>query len=176
MRNKKINIEDFKELVDSRKKTKVDKEADSLALLNARRKSFEKSSNSEQMVMNLYRLKLMLEDEVKTEELKSEFYTYSSTYVDLLYETRKSFASDIGFSETQLSLILSGKRPPTEEFVSKIRIHSSEIYKKLNINFNSFNWFIIYYSDRMHDYLNTHKKDKISLKNINKSIHSLKVE
>jgi len=170
MHKEKINIEDFKELVDSRKKSKDEKNADSLALLNARRESFENSNSADQMVMHLYRLKLMLEEEAKTEELTSKFHTYSSTYVDLLYKTRKSFASDIGFSETQVSLILSGRRPATEEFVSKIRTHSSKIYQKINIDFNSLNWFTVYHLDKMHDYLNTHKKDKVSLKNINNII------
>lgn len=171
MNTKKINLEDFKELIDSRKANKADK----VRLLSARHKSFEKSTNAEQMIVQLYRLKLMLDEEVKTEELKSGFHIYASIYVDLIYKTRKSFAVDIGFSETQLSLILSGNRPATEEFVSKIRIHSSKIYQKLGIDFNALNWFTIYHLDRMHNYLNNHKKEKVSLKNINKAIKSLHV-
>jgi hypothetical protein len=176
MSEERINIEDFKELIDSRNTTKAEKKADSQALLWARLNSREKSSSENEVVMSLYRLKLMMEDEAKTEELKSAFYTYSSAYVDLLYKTRKSFASDINFSETQLSLILTGKRPPTNEFVSKIRLHSSKIYKKLNIDFNPSNWFTIYHLDRMTDYLNSHKSDKISLENINKNITSLRIK
>ena len=172
--HEKIDIEDFKELIDSRKISKAEKEADKKSLLKARFESLKKRSGTEQKVMDLYRLKLLLEEEAKTEKLTSEFYTYSSAYVDLVYDTRKSFATDINFSETQVSLILSGKRPATEEFVSKIKAHSNEVFKKLNINFNSHNWFTIYYLDRMHTYLNNNKKDNISFKNIN--ISSLKIK
>lgn len=176
MSKERINIEDFKELIDSRKKSKAEKKADSEALLIARLNSREKSPSEDEIIMSLYRLKLMMEDEAKTEELKSAFYTYSSAYVDLLYKTRKSFATDIRFSETQLSLILTGKRPPTNEFVSKIRLHSSKIYNKLNIDFNASNWFTIYHLDRMTDYLNSHKSEKISLENISTNISSLRVK
>lgn len=176
MSKEKINIEDFKELIDSRTKSKAEKKADSEALLNARLNSREKSRSEDEIIMSLYRLKLMMEEEAKTEELKSAFYTYSSAYVDLLYKTRKSFANDIRFSETQLSLILTGKRPPTNEFVSKIRLHSSKIYKKLNIDFNPSNWFTIYHLDRMTEYLNSHKSEKISLENISTNIPSLRVK
>jgi hypothetical protein len=176
MSKEKINIEDFKELIDSRIQTKAEKKANSKALLIARLNSREKSRSEDEIIMSLYRLKLMMEDEAKTEELKSAFYTYSSAYVDLLYKTRKSFANDIHFSETQLSLILTGKRPPTNEFVSKIRLHSSKIYNKLNIDFNPSNWFTIYHLDRMTDYLNSHKSEKISLDNISTKITSLRVK
>lgn len=176
MSKERINIEDFKELIDSRTKTKAEKKADSEALLIARLNSREKSRSEDEIIMSLYRLKLMMEDEAKTEELKSAFYIYSSAYVDLLYKTRKSFATDIRFSETQLSLILTGKRPPTNEFVSKIRLHSSKIYNKLNIDFNPSNWFTIYHLDRMSDYLNSHKSEKISVENISTNITSLRVK
>lgn len=175
MSKRKIDIEDFKELIDSRKQTEAEKKADSKALMMARFNSQEKSSSEDELILRLYRLKLMMEEEAKTHELKSEFYTYSSAYVDLLYKTRKSFASDIQFSETQLSLILTGKRPPTDEFVSKIRLHSSKIYQKLNIDFNPSNWFIIYHLDRMKDYLNKHQSEKISFEGMSANIASLRM-
>ena len=175
MSKERINIEDFKELIDSRTQSRVEKKADGKALLIARLNSRDKSRSEDEIIMSLYRLKLMIEDEAKTEELKSSFYTYSSAYIDLLYKTRKSFANDIRFSETQLSLILTGKRPPTDEFVSKIRLHSSKIYNKLNIDFNPSNWFTIYHLDRMTDYLNSHKSEKISLENISMNITALRV-
>lgn len=173
MSKERIDIEDFKELVDSRNKNQAEKKAESNALMMARLNSHEKSRSEDEIILSLYRLKLMMEEEVKTQELKSAFYTYSSAYVDLLYKTRKSFAHDIQFSETQLSLILTGKRPPTNEFVSKIRLHSSKIYKKLNIDFNPSNWFTIYHLDRMTDYLNNHKSEKISFENMNTNFTSL---
>jgi hypothetical protein len=176
MSRKEIDIEEFKELIDSRKVSKWDKKENENALLQARLESSRESSVEDEILMNLYRLKLMLEDEAETPELKSPFYAYSSAYVDLLYNTRKSFANDIGFSQTQLSLILNGKRPPTDEFVSKIRLHSDKIYQKLNIDFNSSNWFTVYYLDRMSNYLTNAKKEKVSLRNINKNIKSLKVD
>lgn len=175
MSREKVNIEDFKELVDSRLKSKAEIKDNSQQLLKARLESYEKSNKEDTIIMSLYRLKLMLEEEVNTEELKSAFYTYSSAYIDLLYNTRKSFASDIDFSETQLSLILSGKRPATEEFVSKIKQHSNKIYQKLNIEFNSYNWFKVYHLDRMHSYLNKHQRDKVSFKNLDTNLKSLKI-
>jgi hypothetical protein len=175
MSKEKIDIEDFKELIDSRKQTKTEKKADSKSLMLARLNSHKKSRSEDELILRLYRLKLMMEEEAKTDVLKSEFYTYSSAYVDLLYKTRKSFASDIQFSETQLSLILTGKRPPTDEFVAKIRLHSSKIYQKLNIDFNPSNWFTIYHLDRMNDYLNKHKSEKISFEKMSANIASLRM-
>ncbi|MFK7786019.1 MAG: helix-turn-helix domain-containing protein [Crocinitomicaceae bacterium] len=175
MSKKKIKIEEFKELIDSRVVSKWDRKDDSTALLRARLESSEKSSSEDDVLIDLYRLKLMLEDEAETPELKSPFYSYSSTYVDLLYNTRKSFASDIGFSQTQVSLILNGKRPPTDEFVAKIRLHSEKIYQKLNIDFNASNWFTVYYLDRMNAYLHNNKKEKVSLSKVNRTIRSLKI-
>lgn len=170
------NIEEFKELIDSRSNSKAKNKADSAMLLRARLESSSKFASEDELVVNLYRLKLLLDEEAQMQDLKAAFYVYSSTYVDLLYTKRKSFAKDIGFSETQLSLILSGKRPPTDEFVSKIRLHSAKIYQKLNIDFNPYNWFTIYHLDRMNNYLINNKNENVSLKNVNRVISSLGVK
>ena len=162
MSKSKIDKEEFKYLIDSRMDDAKQQASEEQTLFEARLKSYRKINSEEKMIMQLYRLKLLLEKELQTEELQLGFHAYSSTYVDLLYKTRKSFASDINFSETQLSLILSGKRPATEEFVSKIKTHSDHIFEKFNISFNTINWFKIFHLDRLHNYMHNNTIEDVS--------------
>ncbi len=174
MNKDNLNIEDYKDLVDSRLPSKKMKRDNSDQLMRARLNAFSKENEKDALMLNLYQLKLMMEEEVSTEELKSAFYTYISSYVDLLYKTRKSFAHDIKFSQTQLSLILSGKRPATEEFVHKVCKHSNAIYTKINLDFNEKNWFYVFYQDKMYRQLNSNADESISIQNLNDSFDFLK--
>ena len=176
MSKEKVNMEEFKDLIDSRLYSKSEIDENSQNILRERFITYERSNEEDIISMGLYRLKLLLEEEISSDELNAPFYSYASTYVDSLYRSRKLFAKDIDFSETQLSLILSGKRPATAEFVAKIKVHATKVYEQLKIDFDSTIWFKVYHLDRMHSFLKKYADEKVSTERMKVKLKALKLK
>lgn len=165
-------LEQFKDLIDSRTIPEKEKEEDRKALLAAREKRFKIRPESEKIAAELLQLKYQMENFLKdpVPGLENNFSKFLSIYIDILYRKRKNFAADIDINPIVLSQIINNHRQPTEEFLIRLVLHSQAVFKKIS-SFEKELWPKLYFQDRISEFLtSTEKKRKLEEKHVKKKV------
>ncbi len=149
--NKEVNfIVDNEFGVDSRYSSQLERDQDSIALLESRLKRM-KELNKEQIIeAKLFQLKFQMEAFLNNFSIEKpqQFVEFIKKYIDTIYSKRSDFAKDINIPSNLLSKILNHHRDPNEEFLQKVMIHSEKTFKNIT-NFNSSIWYFLYYYEKI---------------------------
>jgi hypothetical protein len=138
--------------IDSRYKSKIDKDQDSISLLESRLARLKNMNAAQIIDAKLIQLKLQMEDfmTVQNNELHQKFVLFLKSYIDIFYVKQNDFAEDINIQPNLLSKILNHHREPNDEFIQKVMVHSEKAFKNIN-NYSSTIWYYLYYHERIHN-------------------------
>ncbi|MBC8434360.1 MAG: hypothetical protein H8D96_20825 [Desulfobacterales bacterium] len=154
MNNKKNNMDiiDAEYGVDSRYKSKKERELDGAALMEARLQRMKKLSKDQIIRAKLLQLKLQMEDYLKKPvyDKYNYFSEFVGTYVDIIYSKRSNFAKDIEITPVMLSQVINNHREPKDEFMLRLMIHSEMAYKNV-CNFHKKTWYQVYFHEKICD-------------------------
>jgi hypothetical protein len=147
---KKNRMTDAEFGVDSRYKSKKERSADSVALMEARLDRMKNLSEAEILRAKLLQLKLKMEKYLKEPVYDNQpyFAQFLVTYVDAIYSKRSDFAEDINETANYLSKVINSHREPKEEFILKLMVHSEKAYKTVS-EFHNSTWYRIYYLEKL---------------------------
>ena len=136
--------------VDSRYKTKKEKESDSIALMQARLDRMKNLSKEQIVRAKLMQLKLKMENYLKEPvyDNQSHFTNYLETYIDAIYSQRNKFAKDINITPVFLSQVINNHREPKEEFILKLMIHSEKAFRNVG-GFHKEIWYEVYFHEKI---------------------------
>ncbi|WP_300600848.1 hypothetical protein [Niabella sp.] len=97
-------------------------------LKTARSKVQSEMTAADKLTADLLQLRFQLEDYLSSEEFdpKLKFSYFLKTYVELLNKKRKVFAREINIDETELSQLINDHRPPSENIIIRLEIHSNK--------------------------------------------------
>ncbi len=160
MINKKRYLNDDAEFgVDSRYKTKKERAADSVALMQARLERMKNLSKEDILRAKLLQLKLKMEKYLKEPVYDDQRYFthFLVTYIDTIYSKRSDFAKDINVTANFLSKVINSHREPKEEFILKLMIHSEKVFKTV-IEFHNSTWYQIYYFEKLSETMSNQDK------------------
>ena len=145
-----LELEEFKDLIDSRNLSSKEKQKEREAILNAREERFNKRSENERKVVRLLQLNYQMQEYVKDSACKSGpmFSKFLTSYVDILYEKRKLFAEDIQVSSILVSHLINGHREPNENFFYRLILHTQETFKPF-CQFEKALWLKVFYQDKI---------------------------
>lgn len=175
MKNKIINPTEVTEFgVDSRYKSKLEKDQDSIDLMQARLDRMKKLPREEIIRARLLQLKLKMEEYLKNPVFNDEnhFGRFLETYIDIIYAKHIDFAKDLNITANYLSKIINRHREPKEEFILKLMIHSENVFKNVS-DFPQKTWYQIFYHEKICDTMATQDKwrpkieKQIKLKSLN---------
>ena len=79
--------------------------------------------------------------------------------MDILYNKRKNFASDLSIKPIVLSQVLNNYRDPQDTFMYRLILHSEGAYKNL-CTFDRELWPRVYYQDKICKFLSSQKKSR----------------
>ncbi len=151
MRNKTINPDGDPEFgVDSRYTSSMEKEQDSIDLMQARLERMKNLTREEIIRAKLLQLKLKMEEYLKNPDYDNQkhFARFLETYIDIIYTKRNVFAVDLSISPNYLSKIINNHREPNEEFILKLMIHSEKVFKNIT-HFRKKTWYQIFYQEKL---------------------------
>ena len=149
-KNKNIELEEFKYLIDSRNLTSEEKKKDNEAILKARAERFRKRSEHEIIVAKLMQLKYRMEEYLEDSSCISgpRFPEFLSDYIDALYQKRKHFAEAIEVTPIMVSHVINRHREPKESFFHRLIIHSQKTYQPI-CYFEPELWLKVYFQDKV---------------------------
>lgn len=138
--------------VDSRYTTLEKRHNDGKHLMEARLNRLNNLSRQEIVKAKLMALKLQMEDYLKKTVPRENhsFTSFLSTYIDIIYDKRASFAQDINITPVSLSQIINNHREPKEEFMLRLMLHSELTYKGI-CDFQKRMWYEVYYHEKVCD-------------------------
>lgn len=160
MKNKENIITNNSEFgIDSRYKTKKEKEKDSIALMQARLERMKSLPEDQILRAKLIQLKLKMENYLKNSvhDNQKYFAQFLKFYVDTIYSKRNEFAEDINVTANFLSKIINSHREPNEEFILKLMVHSEKIFEKVG-EFNKETWYQVYFHEKLCDTMSSQEK------------------
>ncbi len=160
MTNKKHIIKDeFEFGVESRYKTKEEKEQDSISLMQARLERMKNVPKEQILRAKLLQLKLKMENYLKEPvyDNQNHFANFLETYVDAIYSKRSAFAKDVNVTPVFLSQVINNHREPKEEFILKLMIHSEKAFKNVG-EFHENTWYQVYFHEKICDTMYTQNK------------------
>lgn len=160
MRNKENSINSDSEFgIDSRYKTKKERDQDSIALMQARLERMKNLPKEQILRAKLLQLKLKMEDYLKepADDNQHHFAQFLEFYVDTIYSKRIDFAKDINVTANFLSKIINSHREPKEEFILKLMIHSEKVYAYVG-EFHKKTWYQVYYHEKLSDTMSNQEK------------------
>ncbi|MEX0660269.1 MAG: hypothetical protein WEA58_05630 [Balneolaceae bacterium] len=136
--------------VDSRYKSKKERESDALALMQARLERMKNLSREEVIRARLLQLKLKMENflEEPVYDGGNYFTEFLKTYIDTIYSKRNQFANDICITPVLLSQIINNHREPKDDFLLKLMIHSEKTFNNV-CEFDEKIWYQIYFSEKI---------------------------
>jgi len=143
-------IENAEYGVDSRYKSKKERESEATALMEARLMRMKNLSRDQIVRAKLLQLKLKMEEYVKKPVYDNHNYFsgFLKKYIDIIYPKRSLFAKDIEVAPVSLSQVINNHREPKEEFILKLMIHSEKVYKSI-CTFHKEIWFQVYYHEKI---------------------------
>lgn len=153
MKNKKEKIAENPEFgVDSRYKSKKEKEQDSVELMEARLARMKNVTKGQITRARLMQLKLRMDEYLKEPVYDDEqhFTRFLVSYIDTLYTKRIDFAKDINVTANFLSKIINSHREPNEEFILKLMLHSEKAFENV-CEFHKKTWYQVYYHEKICD-------------------------
>lgn len=85
----------------------------------------------QRVVGDLFRLRFLIEDYVKSPEYDAalSFGHFLRDYIRISYKANKDFAADLGIKETELSQLLNNHRAPSEKILIRLEVHSNSMIK-----------------------------------------------
>lgn len=145
--------------VDSRYKTKKEKEQDSIALMQVRLDKMKHLSREQIIQAKLLQLKLKMENYLKAPiyDNQNHFANFLESYVDAIYAKRSKFAKDMKVTPVYLSQVINNHREPKEEFILKLMIHSEKVFKNIS-EFPKKTWYQIYLHEKLCDAMSNQEK------------------
>jgi hypothetical protein len=153
MMNKKNSVkDDFEFGVDSRYKSKKEREQDSVALMQAILERMKNVTGEQILHAKLFQLKFKMEDYLKKPvyDNQNHFAQFLVFYVDAIYSKRSDFAKDINITPNFLSKIINSHRDPNEVFILKLMIHSEKTFKHVGA-FHKKTWYQVYFHEKLYD-------------------------
>lgn len=160
MTNKENIINSYSEFgIDSRYKTKKEREQDSIALMQARLERMKNLPKEQILRAKLLQLKLKMEDYLKAPvyDNQNHFAQFLGFYVDTIYSKRIDFAKDINVTANFLSKIINSHREPKEEFILKLMIHSEKAFEHVG-EFHKKTWYQVYFHEKLSDTMASQEK------------------
>ena len=147
-----MNIVDVEYGVDSRYKSRKEREFDGAALMEARLQRMKKLSRDQIIRAKLVQLKLRMEEYLNKPiyDKHNYFSEFVATYIDIIYSKRSNFAKDIDITPVMLSQVINNHREPKEEFMLRLMIHSEMAYKDV-CNFHKKTWYQVYFNEKICD-------------------------
>lgn len=138
--------------VDSRYKSKKEKDLDSIQLMDARLQRLKNLSKEQIIHAKLMQVKLNMEDFLSNSLFSNQnhFGRFLGQYVDSIYSKRSEFADDINITPNLLSKIINHHREPNEEFFHRLMIHSEKAFKNVT-KFPKQMWIQVYYHEKICD-------------------------
>lgn len=145
-------IEDAEYGLDSRYKSKKERESEAASLMEARLMRMKNLSKDQINRTKLMQLKLKMEEYLKQPvyDDQNHFSDFLKAYIDTIYSTRNKFARDINITPIRLSQIINNHREPKDEFIMKLMIHSEKVYKKI-CDFQKKTWYEVYFHEKICD-------------------------
>jgi plasmid maintenance system antidote protein VapI len=152
MTKNKKNIVDVEYGIDSRYKSKEERESDAAALMEARLNRIKNISKDQITKAKLLQLKLKMEEYLKNPvyDKHNYFSEFLKLYIDSIYSKRSSFAKDIDVTPVSLSQVINNHREPKDEFILKLMIHSEKVYENV-CEFHKEIWYQVYYHEKICD-------------------------
>jgi len=143
-------IEDAEYGLDSRYKSKKERESEAVLLMEARLKRMKNLSKDQINRAKLMQLKLNMEEYLKQPvyDDRNHFSDFLKFYVDTIYSTRNKFARDINITPIRLSQVINSHREPKDEFIMKLMIHSEKVYKNI-CDFQKKTWYKVYFHEKI---------------------------
>lgn len=160
MKNKENIINSDSEFgIDSRYKTKKEREQDSIALMQNRLERMKNLPKDQILRAKLLQLKLKMEDYLKKPvyDNQNHFAQFLEFYVDTIYSKRIDFAKDINVTANFLSKIINSHREPKEEFILKLMIHSEKAFEHVG-EFHKKTWYQVYFHEKLCDTMSSQEK------------------
>ncbi len=160
MTNKKnIIIDDPEYGVDSRYTSTVERDLDSISLMESRLDSIKNLPKEQVLRAKLLQLKLKMENylEEPVYDNQNHFTHFLETYIDTIYLKRSEFAKDINITPVFLSKVINSHREPNEEFILKLMIHSEKVFKHIG-KFQKKIWYQIYFHEKLCDTISNQSK------------------
>ena len=160
MVNKKNTIDsDFEFGIDSRYKSKIESEQDSIVLMEARLERMKNIPKEQILRARLLQLKLKMEDYLikPVYDKQNHFAQFLAFYVDTLYSKRIFFANDINVTANFLSKIINSHRKPNEEFILKLMIHSEKAFEHVG-GFHKKTWYQVYSHEKLCHIMSSQEK------------------
>ncbi len=145
-------IEDAEFGLDSRYKSKKERESEAASLMEARLMKMKNLSKNQINRAKLMQLKLKMEEYLKQPVYDDQNYfsAFLKTYIDTIYSTRNKFAHDINITPIRLSQVINNHREPKDEFIMKLMIHSEKVYKNI-CDFQKKTWYKVYFHEKICD-------------------------
>ena len=142
--------EDPEFAVDSRYRSKKERESEATLLMEARLEKMKKLTGDQITRAKLMQLKLKIDEYLNQVEndKQNNFSELLKFYIDTIYPKRSSFAEDINITSVKLSQIINNHREPNDEFIRKLMIHSEKVFNDL-CDFKGENWYLIYFNDKL---------------------------
>ena len=152
MTKNKKSIMDVEYGIDSRYKSKEERESDATALMEARLMRMKNLSKDQINKAKLLQLKLKMEEYIKNPVYDNHNYfsDFLKIYIDSIYSKRSTFAKDVDVTPVSLSQVINNHRAPKEEFIMKLMIHSEKVYKDV-CEFHKKIWYQVYYHEKICD-------------------------
>lgn len=150
-RDKNKDFKDDPEFaVDSRYRSKKERESEAILLMEARLKKMKNLTGDQITRAKLMQLKLKIDgylNQVENDK-QNNFSELLKLYIDAIYPKRSSFAKDINITSVKLSQIINNHREPNDEFIRKLMIHSEKAFKDI-FDFKGENWYLIHFNDKL---------------------------
>ena len=145
--------------IDSRYRTKKERDQDSIALMQARLERMKNLPKEQILRAKLLQLKLKMEDYLKEPvyDKQNHFAQFLEFYVDTIYSKRIDFAKDINVTANFLSKIINSHREPKEEFILKLMIHSEKVYAHVG-EFHKKTWYQVYFHEKLSETMSNQEK------------------
>lgn len=160
MTNKKHIINDeFEFGIDSRYKSKKEKNQDSISLMQARLERMKNVPKEQILRAKLLQLKINMQNYLKEPVYvkQNHFAYFLQTYIDAIYSKRSEFAKDLSVTPVFLSQVINNHRAPSEEFILKLMIHSEKVFKYVG-EFDTKSWFQVYFHEKISETMYTQDK------------------
>jgi hypothetical protein len=154
MTMRKDKNKDFKDdpefAVDSRYRSKKERESEAILLMETRLKKMKKLTGDQITRAKLMQLKLKMDEYLNQLEnnKQNNFSDLLKFYIDAIYTKRSRFAEDINITAVKLSQVINNHREPNDEFLRKLMIHSENAYKGI-CDFKGINWYLINFNDKL---------------------------
>lgn len=168
-------MEDAEYGLDSRYKSKKERESQATALMEARLKRMKNLSKDQITRAKLMQLKLRMEEYIKQPiyDNRNHFSEFLKTYIDTIYSKRSKFANDIDITPIRLSQVINNHREPKDEFIMRLMIHSEKVYENI-CDFHKKIWYQVYFHEKICDTISRQEEWKPKIEKHVKFSESLK--